>query len=51
MTVRLRMHMLRIYSAVIFVLAINSLKVKQIVDLFSLAVVERLTPELISKKH
>ena len=49
MTTPLRVGMLRIYSAAILVLAINSLKMKQTVDFFCFAVVERLRAELISK--
>ena len=49
MTTPLRVCMLRIYSAVILVLAITSLKMKQMVDFFCFAVVERLRAELISK--
>ena len=49
MTAPLRVCMLRIYSAVILVLAINSLKMKQMVNCFCFAVVEQLRAELISK--
>ena len=49
MTSPLRVCMLRIYSAVILALAINSLKIKQMVNFFCFAVVERLRAELISK--
>ena len=45
----LREYMLRTYSAVILVLAINSLKMKQMVDFFCFAVVERLRVGMISK--
>ena len=41
--------MFRIYSAAILVLAINALMMKQTVDFFCFAVVERLRAELISK--
>ena len=34
MTTTLRVHMLRIYSVVILVLTMNSLKMKQMVDFF-----------------
>ena len=36
MTTPLRVHMFRIYSVVILVLTMNSLKVKQMVDFFVL---------------
>ena len=49
MTTPLRVNMIRVYSAVIIVLAINSLNMKQMVDFFCFAVVERLRAELISK--
>ena len=49
MTTQLRKHMLRIYSVVILVLTIKSLKMKQMIDFFCLAVVERVRAELISK--
>ena len=49
MTTPLRVYMLQIYSAVILVLAINSLKMKQMVDLFCFAVVKRSRDELIPK--
>ena len=49
MTMPLSVHMLRIYSAVILELTIKSLQMKQTVDFFCLAVVERLRAELISK--
>ena len=49
MTTPLRVRMLRIYSVVILVLTTNSLKIKQMVDFFRFAVVERLRAELISK--
>ena len=48
-TTPLRVYMLQIYSAVILVLAINSLKMKQMVDLFCFAVVKRSRGELIPK--
>ena len=48
-TAPLRVHMLRIYSVVILLLTKNSLKMKQVVDFFCFAVVERLRAELISK--
>ena len=48
MTTPLRVYMLRIYSAVILVLVINSLKIKKWL-IFCFAVVERLRAELISK--
>ena len=48
----LRVYMLRIYSAVILVRAVNSLKMKQMLDFFvCFAVVERLRAELISIKY
>ena len=43
----LRVYMLQTHSAVIIVLAINSLKMKQMVTFFCLAVVERLRAEMI----
>ena len=43
--------MLRTDSAVILVLAINSLKIKQMVDSFCFAVAERLRAEMISKLY
>ena len=49
MTAPLRAYMLRIYSAVILVMAMNSLKMKQMVDFFCFEVVERMRAELISK--
>ena len=50
MTTQMRVYTLRIYSAVILVLAINSLKMKQIFNFFFVfAVVERLCAELMSK--
>ena len=49
MPLRVYNYMLRIYSAVILVLAINSLKIKQIVDFFCFAVVVLLHAELILK--
>ena len=49
MTTPLRVHMLWIYSVVILVLTITSLKTKQMIDFFCSAVVERLSAELISK--
>ena len=49
MTMLLRVHMLQIYSVVILVLTIKSLKMKQMVDFFCFAVVKRLRAELISK--
>ena len=49
MTTPLRVHMLWIYSVVILVLTITSLKTKQMIDFFCSAVVERLRAELISK--
>ena len=49
MTASLRVHMLRIYSVVILVLTIKSLKMKQMVVFFCFAVVERLRAELIPK--
>ena len=49
MATTLRAHMLTIYNVVILVLTINSLKMKQMVDFFCFAVVERLQAELISK--
>ena len=48
-TTPLRVYVLRIYSAAILVLAINSRKMKEMVDFFCFAVVERLRAELISK--
>ena len=51
MTMPLRIYMLRIYSAVILVLAIISSKMKQMIDFFCFAVVERLRAELISKYY
>ena len=51
MTIPLRVHMLRINSVVILVLTINSLKMKQMIDFFCFAVVERLRAELISKYY
>ena len=49
-TTPLRVYMLRNYGAVILVLAINSLKMKQMIDvLFRFTVVEELRAELISK--
>ena len=51
MTTPLLVHMLRSYRAVILVLAINSLKIKQMIDFFCFAVVERLRAELISKLY
>ena len=51
MTMLLRVYMHRIYSAAILVLAINSLKMKQMVDFFCFAVVEQLRAELISKQY
>ena len=44
----LRVYMLPTYSAVILVLAINSLKMKQMV-VFCFAIVERLRAKMISK--
>ena len=49
MTTPLRVSTLRIYSAVILVLALNSLKIKEMVDFFRFAEAERLRAELISK--
>ena len=49
MTTPLRVYMLRIYSAAILMLAIFSRKMKEIIDFFCFAVVERLRAELISK--
>ena len=47
----LRVHMLRTYSAVVLVLAINSLKMKQMIVFFCFAVVQRLRAGMISKKY
>ena len=47
MTTPLRVYLLQIYSAVILVLAIYALKMKQMVDCFT--AVERLHAEMISK--
>ena len=49
MNTPLRACRLSCYSAVIVVLIINLLKMKQMVDFFSIAVVERLRAEVISK--
>ena len=47
----LRVYMLRTYRAVILVLAINSLKVKQMVVFFCFAAVEWLRAEMILKQY
>ena len=47
MTMPLRAYMLRTYNAVILVLAINSIKMKQMGDFYCLAVAERTRAELI----
>ena len=48
MTTPLRVHTRRIYSVVIPVLTMQSLKMKQMVDFFCFAVVDRLRAELIN---
>ena len=45
----LRVYMLQTYSAAIVVLAINSLKIKQMVVIFVEMIIERLRAEMISK--
>ena len=44
-TTSLRVYMLQNYSAVILVLAVRSLKIKQMVNFFGFAIVERLLAE------
>ena len=48
-TTPLRVYMLRICSVVILELTTNSIKMKQMVDFFCFAVVERLRAKLISR--